>query len=158
MVDIQNSTPTFFKGLRYWTTSLMNKKIGIEFFRFLLAGAINTLLSYLLYLSLLTFLSYMSAYTIAYCAGILISYFFNVLFVFKYRLSVTSFLKFPIVYVLQYVIGASTLWVLVGKVAISPVIAMIGVLIITIPVTFLTSRLILTPRKEPPKNNFTQIP
>lgn len=114
-----------------------------EVVRFLLVGATNTLLSYLLYLLLLTFLNYLPAYSIAYCAGIVLSYFLNVHFVFKKRVSLASFLKFPVVYVIQYALGAVILWVLVGKAGISPPLAMIGVIIITIPVTFLASRFVL---------------
>lgn len=114
-----------------------------EFARFLLVGATNTLLSYLLYLLLLTFLSYLSAYSIAYCAGIMFSYFLNVHFVFKKQVSLATFLKFPVVYVIQYALGATTLWLLVGKAGLSPACAMIAVIIVTIPVTFLASRFVL---------------
>ena len=114
-----------------------------EFVRFLLAGATNTLLSYLLYLLLLIFLSYLPAYSVAYCAGIVLSYFLNVHFVFKERVSLASFLKFPIVYVIQYALGALTLWLLVDRAGIAPAIAMAGVIVVTIPVTFLTSRSVL---------------
>jgi putative flippase GtrA len=114
-----------------------------ELVRFLLAGAANTLLSYLLYLLLLTFLTYLPAYSIAYCVGIVISYFMNVLFVFKNRVSLVNFLKFPIVYFIQYALGAVILWLLVGKAGVSPALAMIGVIIFTIPVTFMASRFVL---------------
>ena len=114
-----------------------------EFLRFVLVGATNTLLSYLLYLLLLTFMSYLLTYSIAYCAGIVLSYFLNVHFVFKKRVSLASFLKFPAVYVIQYALGAVVLWLLVGNVGVSPALAMIGVIIITMPATFLASRFIL---------------
>lgn len=115
-----------------------------EFFRFMLVGALNTFVSYLLFLALLNFLNYLLAYTISYCSGIMLSYFMNVLFVFKYRLSVTTFLKFPFVYGVQYAIGATTLWILASEADISPEIAIIGVIIVTIPVTFITSRFVLS--------------
>ena len=114
-----------------------------EFIRFLIAGAANTLISYLLYLVLLTFLSYLSAYTIAYCVGITLSYFLNVRFVFKKGASFISFLKFPIVYATQYALGATILWLLVSKIGFSPSLAMAGVIVTTIPVTFFASRTIL---------------
>ena len=114
-----------------------------EFVRFLLVGVTNTVFGYLLYLLLLTFMAYLPAYSIAYCAGIVLSYFMNVYFVFKKRVSLVSFLKFPIVYVLQYALGIIVLWLLVGKAGISPPLAMLGVIITTIPVTFVTSRFVL---------------
>ena len=119
------------------------KLIRGEFARFLLAGATNTLLSYLLYLFLLEFLTYLLAYSISYCIGIAISYFLNVYFVFNRRASLASFVKFPAVYALQYCLGAATLWLLVDRAGISPEIAMLGVIAATIPVTFLASRFVL---------------
>jgi len=115
-----------------------------EFARFLLAGATNTLLSYLLYLFLLEFLVYMLAYSAVYCLGIASSYFLNVYFVFKKRTSFASFIMFPVVYMIQYCVGLGVLWLMVDRFGISPAIAMIGVVVITIPVTFLASRFVLT--------------
>lgn len=114
-----------------------------EFARFLLAGATNTLLSYLLYLFLLEFLAYLLAYSIAYCVGIALSYFLNVYFVFKKRASLASFIRFPAVYAVQYGLGAGILWLLVDRAGIAPAMAMIGVIVVTIPVTFLASRFVL---------------
>lgn len=119
------------------------KIIQGEFARFLLAGATNTLLSYLLYLLLLEFLAYLLAYSIAYCIGIALSYFLNIYFVFKQRASLASFVKFPIVYVVQYGLGAGILWLLVDRAGMAPEIAMLGVIAVTIPVTFLASRFVL---------------
>lgn len=113
-----------------------------EFARFLLVGASNTLFSYLVYLLLLMVMPYIAAYTLAYGAGIVLSYFLNVRFVFKKRVSLASFLKFPFVYVIQYALGALVLWLLVGA-GITPTLAMAGVVAVTIPVTFLASRFVL---------------
>lgn len=120
------------------------KTIRSEFSRFLLAGAANTLLTYLLYIFLLEFLAYLLAYSITYCAGIVLSYFLNAHFVFKQQLSFTSFMKFPLVYVIQYCLGTAILWLLVDQAAISPAIAMIGVIVATIPATFIASRFLLS--------------
>ncbi|MDD5300775.1 MAG: GtrA family protein [Gallionella sp.] len=119
------------------------KNIQGEFVRFLLAGALNTLLTYLLYLSLLEFFAYLLAYSITYCIGIALSYFLNVYFVFKRRISLASFIKFPVVYIIQYCLGAGILWLLVDMAGMAPAIAMIGVIVVTIPVTFLASRFVL---------------
>lgn len=119
------------------------KNIRGEFARFLLVGATNTLLSYLVFLFLLNFLAYLPAYSIAYCTGVAISYFLNVYFVFKKRVSLASFLKFPIVYIIQYGLGAAILWLLVDSAGMAPALAMIGVIAATIPITFLASRFVL---------------
>lgn len=113
-----------------------------EFARFLVVGATNTLFSYLLYGLLLTVMPYIAAYTAAYCAGIVLSYFLNVRFVFRKRASLSSFLQFPLVYAIQYGLGALVLWLLVGA-GIDQKLAMAGVILVTIPVTFLASRFVL---------------
>jgi putative flippase GtrA len=115
-----------------------------EFGRFLLVGASNTAFSFLLYYGLLDYLGYLPAYTIAYGAGVIWSYFLNVNFVFKRQVSFIGFLKFPIVYIIQYALGAAALWLLVGVMGTSPILGMAGVIVITLPVTFLASRYLLT--------------
>ncbi len=115
-----------------------------EFVRFLLVGISNTLFSYIVYLLLLSFLTYLPAYSIAYCAGVSMSYFLNARFVFKKIASLNGFLKFPIVYVIQYLLGAVILLLIVGKLGVPQELAMIGVVVITIPITFIASRFVLS--------------
>ncbi len=113
-----------------------------EFTRFLIVGATNTGFSYLLFLLLYAVMPYLAAYSLAYCAGIVLSYFLNVHFVFRTQRSVSSFLRFPLVYLLQYGLGALVLWLLV-RAGVDPRLAMAGVIAVTIPVTFLASRFVL---------------
>lgn len=122
---------------------LIQKNLNSEFFRFLLVGVSNTLVAYVVFLLLLPFLPYIYAYTLSYCTGVLNSYFMNVLFVFKERMSLRNFIKFPLVYVVQYLLGVSILWLLVGQIGVSPVWAMVVVVIVTVPITFLASRFAL---------------
>ena len=119
------------------------EKTNSEFFRFLLVGLSNTLVTYVAYLILLPFMPYLYAYTIAYCAGVLNSYFMSVFFVFRKKVSLRSFLKFPLVYVTQYFLGWSILWLLVGRLGIGPAWAMAVVIAVTVPITFLSSRFVL---------------
>lgn len=111
--------------------------------RFLVVGATNTAVSYVLYLLLLEFMPYLYAYSIAYGIGIVISYILNSRFVFMQPLSMGKFLQFPAVYAIQYGVGAAILWLLVGQASLSPELAMLAVVAATIPVTFITSRFIL---------------
>lgn len=113
-----------------------------EFTRFLLVGATNTGFSYGLYLLLLLAMSPTLSYTVSYGAGVVLSYFLNVRFVFRTRPSFFSFLKFPLVYALQYGVGLVVLTLLIGF-GIDPRLAMAGVVIVSIPVTFLASRFVL---------------
>lgn len=123
--------------------TLFQRNIHSEFFRFLLVGMSNTLVAYVVYLLLLPFLPYLYAYTLSYCVGVVNSYFMNVFFVFRKKVSLHSFLKFPFVYVVQYFLGAAILWLLVDKLELAPAWAMVAVIIVTVPITFLASRFVL---------------
>jgi putative flippase GtrA len=113
-----------------------------EFARFLIVGATNTAFSYLVFLLLYKVMHYQAAYALSYAAGVVLSYFLNVHFVFKTKRSLKSFLRFPFVYVVQYGLGALMLGLLVGWGA-DPRLAMAAVIVITIPVTFVASRFVL---------------
>ncbi|MDO8811656.1 MAG: GtrA family protein [Gallionella sp.] len=121
----------------------VKKSAHSEFFRFLLVGISNTSVAYVVFLLLLPFMTYIYAYTLSYCVAVVNSYFMNVFFVFRKKISLHSFLKFPLVYVAQYFLGASILWALVGQLGLPPAWAMAVVIIVTVPVTFLSSRFVL---------------
>ena len=121
----------------------VKKSAHSEFFRFLLVGISNTSVAYVVFLLLLPFMTYLYAYTLSYCVAVVNSYFMNVFFVFRKKVSLHSFLKFPLVYVAQYFLGASILWALVGQLGLPPAWAMAVVIIVTVPVTFLSSRFVL---------------
>jgi len=123
--------------------SLIKKNLHSEFFRFLLVGVSNTLVAYVVYLLLLPFLPYLYAYSLSYCVAVVNSYFMNVFFVFKKKVSLHSFLQFPFVYVIQYFLGVFILWLLVGKLGVTPAWAMAAVIIVTVPINFLASRFVL---------------
>lgn len=121
----------------------IKKSIHSEFFRFLLVGVSNTLVSYVVFLLLLPFLSYLYAYTLSFCVAVVNSYFMNVFFVFRRKVSLNSFLRFPLVYIGQYFLGASILWLLVGKFKLEPACAMVVVIVVTVPITFFACRFTL---------------
>jgi len=102
------------------------------------------LLSYLAFFLLLEFLSYTLAYSIAYCLGIVISYFLNARYVFLKSLCLKDFIKYPIVYIVQYGLGVVILRLLVETGGVEPQLGMVFVMLITIPVTFFLSKLVLS--------------
>lgn len=122
---------------------LLMKYRNKEFIRFLVVGCMNTLLTYLLYLILLLFFSYNVAYSCSYIGGIIFSYYLNVLFVFKKKVEWKSFLQFPLVYIFQYVISMSIINILVIYWGIMQTVAPIIAIIVTIPITFLLSKIVI---------------
>lgn len=121
------------------------RRIGEEAVRFLVMGGVNTFLTWLLYLALDRVVSYAVAYSLSYVAGVVLAYYLNARFVFDAKMSFRSFLKFPIVYVVQYLAGLALMYVLVDVVAFAESLAPLAVTVLTIPLTFVMSRLVLSP-------------
>jgi putative flippase GtrA len=117
-----------------------------EIVRFFSAGLANTAASYLLYLLLLYVLPYAASYTLAYAAGIALSYILNSLFVFRRPVALKKALSFPAVYVVQYVLSVLLLRVAVDVFGVEPRLAPLPVVALTVPVTFLLSRVIIRGR------------
>lgn len=128
--------------------TLWTKHLNKPFLRFVVSGIINTVSTYLIYLFLLLFLNYSIAYTISYLSGIFISYYLNTLFVFNEKVSLMKFLKFPIVYVIQYLINVLMMYVLVEHLGMSAKIVPIIVIIVTIPINYVLSKLIIKGKKS----------
>jgi len=114
-----------------------------SFIKFIIVGIFNTFLTYCLYIVLLYILSYKIAYTMSYLLGIWISYFLNSFFVFKANINFKKFLKYPIVYIVQYILNIIFLYIFVELLNINDKIAPIILIVISIPVTFTLSKIIL---------------
>src|SRR4051794_31289578 len=117
-----------------------------EFARFVVAGGVNTGISYAAYLLLLAFLPYLAAYTIAYLFGIALSYLLLTRFVFRTGPRLSTAVRFPLVYVAQYLLGSTVLTLLVEAFGIRASIAAIVAIVVSIPVTFALSRIVLRNR------------
>ena len=110
------------------------------FARFLVSGAFNTLVTYLLYLLLLQFLSYRISYTISYAAGIVLAYELNRVFVFKAPRSLASIAATPLIYLLQYCVGLGVVSLWVEYLGLSARIAPLVAIALTVPLTFVLTR------------------
>ncbi|MGC1550849.1 MAG: GtrA family protein, partial [Rhodanobacter sp.] len=84
-----------------------------EAFRFLIGGVLNLVVSYGGYLLLLHWLHYEAAYAIAYVVSIAVSYVFSALFVFRQPMRARAALRFPLVYLVQFLLGLILLRVLI---------------------------------------------
>ncbi len=121
----------------------MTLRLRHQALRFLIAGAINTAATYAIYLALLPLLDYTLAYTIAYVTGIVISYFLNTSFVFRVTRTAANMAVFPLVYVVQYLLGALVLNFAVRWFGVPEKFALVASIVVTIPVTFFLSRALL---------------
>jgi len=120
----------------------MNERL-IQFVRFLCAGAVNTGATYLLYLLAALIMDPRLAYSAAFVIGIALSYLLNTLFVFRSGVQRRSMVQYPAVYLLQYVFGLGVLHVLVHYFELAHQIAMLAVIAINVPLTFLLVRAVL---------------
>lgn len=127
---------------------LRNIFVKPEFIKFLFVGLANTAFSSVVYLVLDLVLPYKIAYSMAYVSGLVLSYLLNAKWVFQASVSKKSFFTFPLVYVPQYLISVLCLHVLVERYGISERVAFFLVIILSIPVTFLLSRIILKPKQN----------
>ena len=128
---------------RWFVSNVHNRAHLMEVVRFIVCGVVNTAVTFLMYLSLLWVASYAVAYTLSYVAGIFIAYWLNAKFVFQEPLSVSRALQYPLVYLVQYVLGLALLFLLVELAHLSKVIAPLVVVILTLPVTFFLSRYLI---------------
>jgi putative flippase GtrA len=115
---------------------------------FVFFGAVRTVLGYGIYLLLVLFLAYPTAYTVSYASGIFISYYLNARFVFREKFRLSKALQFPIVYLTQYLIGLGSLYLLIEVAHVSKFFAPIVVVIITVPCTYLLSRYVIKGRSR----------
>jgi putative flippase GtrA len=104
---------------------------------------VNSGLSYLAYLALLKWVSYRWAYSLSYVAGIFLSFVLNSRFVFRVPLRWRKLLRYPAVYIVQYVLGYAVLYAAVGLAGIDSRLGPAVVLAVTVPVSFLLSRRVL---------------
>lgn len=117
--------------------------ISGEFARFVIVRGICTVLSYGAYLLLLLSFSYEVSYVCSYLFGIVLAYLVNSRFVFRVAMSRRSAIRFPLVYVVQFVGTFLILRIAVQWAHISPSIAYGLAVCVTIPLTFVLSRRII---------------
>jgi putative flippase GtrA len=109
---------------------------------FAITGILSTLIMFGLYVILYQFINYQYSYLIAYIISVITLYFMNI-FVFKGIMSLKTFLEFPLIYLLQYVVGATSLEFIVWL-GFSVTYAPLVVVIVLLPITFLLNRIVFS--------------
>ncbi|QXI21348.1 GtrA family protein [Pseudomonas iranensis] len=127
----------------------LKKLLEIKFVRFLLTGGLNTALTYILYLALLSFLPYIWSYSISYVCGIFLAFLLSRFFVFKEHQGLKSALLFPFVYLAQYILGVFIVWLWVKKLSLPDYLAPLAAIALTLPLTFVLSRLVFVKGRTP---------
>lgn len=113
---------------------------GNELLRFVLVGGLNTGVTFVLFMALGWVMPAPAAYTVTYVLGIGLSYALNSLFVFQTDMSVRTALRFPLVYLVQYLYGLAVISVLTGWLHVPNAVAIVVVIVTGIPLTFVLSR------------------
>jgi putative flippase GtrA len=116
--------------------------------RFVLAGGFNTVVTYVVYLALLSVVNYAVAYTVTYVAGVFFAYYLSARFVFRRPIQWRHAIQYPLVYVLQYVSGMTLTAALVEGLNLNARYAPALVIVLTLPLTFVTARWIVKREKR----------
>lgn len=114
------------------------------FLRFLVSGGLNTGITFVLFMFFSRYLHPTLAYTFTYLIGITFSYGMACAFVFRARVRVQTALRYPVVYLAQYLYGLSTLAVL-DMFNISHFFAILFVIATSMPLTFIMARRAIRP-------------
>lgn len=132
--------------MAFWTAAV-RRAHTFEFARFLGAGLVNTGVGYGVYLILLHWIGYELAYAAAYVAGIVVAYVLNSLFVFRSPMGWRTAIRYPLVYLAQYLFGAALLYFMVAWLGFDHRWAALLALALSVPISFLLNRFALARRQ-----------
>ena len=84
-----------------------------QFIRYVIAGIVNTALTYALLIVAMRWMGYLAAYGIVYVFGVALGYWLQSRCVFRVPIGWCTAVGIPLVYVAQYGFGVVLLWLLV---------------------------------------------
>jgi putative flippase GtrA len=111
-----------------------------EFAKFVVIRGVCAVLTYAAYLVALIWFRYEVAYVASYVLGIAIAYYTSAVLVFRQPLSRKSALLFPLVYVVQFVLGYFLIKFAVETLHIPEWLGLAFSVAVTLPITFVMSR------------------
>jgi putative flippase GtrA len=112
--------------------------------RYVAAGVVNTAITYVLLLAAMRSMDYRIAYTLVYVVGIALAYVLQSRFVFEVPLQAHKAFGFPVVYLVQYLFGMASLWLLLDVAGLPASIAALLSIALNVPLGFVLSRFWLT--------------
>lgn len=119
-----------------------SKVVKQQILGFSVSGVLSTLIMFLLYVGLHQLINYQYAYLISYSTSVIALYFMNSM-VFKQSVSVHTWLRFSLIYLMQYLIGAAVLALLVHF-GFSVTYAPLAVVLLLLPITFVLNRIVFS--------------
>lgn len=119
-----------------------SKVVKQQILGFSVSGVLSTLIMFLLYVGLHQLINYQYAYLISYSTSVIALYFMNSM-VFKQSVSVHTWLRFSLIYLMQYLIGAAVLALLVYF-GFSVTYAPLAVVLLLLPITFVLNRIVFS--------------
>ncbi|UXR77080.1 MULTISPECIES: GtrA family protein [unclassified Staphylococcus] len=119
-----------------------------EIIRFVIVGGLNTVNYYIVYLLLLHVfhIQYLISHIIGFIVAFIISYYLNCYFVYKVKPTLKKFLAFPLTQVVNMGVQTLLIYLFVDFLDFNESIAPFVGLIVTIPITYVLSKFILTKR------------
>jgi putative flippase GtrA len=108
--------------------------------RFLVAGAVNTGLSVLVYQAALFIVPHTPAYVLSYIVGILAAYFLYSRHVFDASINAARFTAFAVFYIASLVIGTLVNAALIEEIGVTARLAIFITIALMLPVNYLGSR------------------
>lgn len=119
------------------------RRVSAQFGGFLAVGAVNTVLTLLLYEALILVMPYWLAYTFCFPAGIAFLLFANTRLVFGRAVTTVSSASFVLFYLASYAAGLGVIVALVEVISIPPQFAPLVAIAIMAPINFIGSRFVL---------------
>lgn len=113
------------------------------FVKFSLVGVVNTLVSYMVYLSLHLVMPYMVAFVIGWVIGVIVSFLLNCQFTYRVRPTWRGFFLFPLSSVPNIVLSSAGVLLMVEMFGWDRRIAPLIATVLAVPVSFLIARTIL---------------
>lgn len=140
-MTVDKASPTPSEGMSHGPST--RRQVAVEFVRFVVVRAACAVLSYGCYLILLLWMRYEIAYVVAFLVGVGLAYVVSALFVFRQPMRKRSALRFPAVYVIQFLLSLVLLRVAVENLGVPESLALALAVGVTLPLTFLLSRWIV---------------
>lgn len=122
----------------------MTKFTDNRLLRFVAAGGLNTLATYVIYLLLLRCVDYRIAFSLSFALGIVIAYMLNSRVVFSVAFSWRRLLAYPAVYCIQYGLALALLDLEVERMGLDRRIMPLMNVALLLPFTFLLNKWFLT--------------